>query len=328
MQLSVYLSWLCLEQHPLLRVLRAVLKSRLPMTFMGLSCILEGIVALMQTTARTTLPAVSAASDFYSAYSCCVVARQPRFWNILSEVKRLVQVMEDIPGEKVWADSARRNIAVIFKSVFVTAVVMLGCILADMLLSDEPMLSLWPFVPHAGSWGLLVRSMFWGAASTVCCVTLFHVLVPLICVTTTVTAMHHALAQHLLDSTGKTPEVVRDVVRLHQQLRHETLNLVDFFATNLVHILACSFVDAVLSVLSYFSQELSDSSLALKRCAYAAATGGAVTLAEARALQLVILAASRPPALGCRGLGRLSLANAGRALRQAYSMVNVLSSKF
>ncbi|KAE8741702.1 Odorant receptor 6 [Frankliniella occidentalis] len=135
-------------------------------------------------------------------------------------------------------------------------------------------------------------------------------------------------------------------------MRHETLNLVDFFAANLVHILASSFANTFLAVvqllindvtnttyvmllpvvviflqLSYFSQELSDSSLTLKRCAYAAATGGAVTVAEARALQLVILAASRPPALGCRGLGRLSLANAGRALRQAYSLVNVLSSK-
>ncbi|KAE8741703.1 Odorant receptor 4, partial [Frankliniella occidentalis] len=248
MQLSVYLSWLCLEQHPLLRVLRAVLKSRLPMTLMGLSSIFEGTVALLQTTARTTVPAVSVASDFYSAYSCCAVACQPRFWNILSEVKRLVQVMEDIPGEKVWADSTCGHIAIVCKGFFATAVLMLGCVLADMLLSDEPMLSLWPFVPHVGSWGVLVGRLFWGISTTVCGATLSHVLVTLMCVTTTVTGMHHALAQRLLDSTGMTPEVVRDVVRLHQQLRHETLNLVDFFATNLVHILACSFVDAVLSV--------------------------------------------------------------------------------
>ncbi|KAE8741704.1 Odorant receptor 5, partial [Frankliniella occidentalis] len=204
--------------------------------------------ALMQTTARTAVPAVSVASDLYSAFSCSVVARQPRFWNILSEMRRLVQVMEDIPGEKAWVDSTRGHIAILSKGFFANAFLVLVCVLADMLLSDKPMLSLWPFVPHAGSWGVLVGRLFWGTSATVCVATLSHVLVTLMCVTTTVTGMHHALARRLLDSTGMTPEVVRDVVRLHQQLRHETLNLVDFFAVNLVHILASSFANTFLAV--------------------------------------------------------------------------------
>ncbi|KAE8743713.1 Odorant receptor 20 [Frankliniella occidentalis] len=79
--------------------------------------------------------------------------------------------------------------------------------------------------------------------------------------------------------------------------------------------------------LSYLSQELSDSSLRLEGSAFRAATDSKTRLAEARALVLVMLAASRPPALSCKGLGWLSLPSAKEALQQLYSVINVLKSK-
>ncbi|XP_052125728.1 uncharacterized protein LOC127749864 [Frankliniella occidentalis] len=151
-----------------------------------------------------------------------------------------------------------------------------------------------------------------------------------------------------------TPEAVRDLVLAHERLRRLTLDLTDFFATNLTHLLVCPFCNSLVATvelvsagnavsvhtiglllpvvviflqLSYFSQELSDASLALQWSAFRLATGGGVALAEVRALRLVMLAAGRQPALSCKGLGRLSLEAARLAFRQFYSTVNVLRSR-
>ncbi|KAE8746325.1 Odorant receptor 24, partial [Frankliniella occidentalis] len=78
---------------------------------------------------------------------------------------------------------------------------------------------------------------------------------------------------------------------------------------------------------SYLSQELSDSSASLARSAYHAATGGSVSLPEARALALVMLTASATPALRITGVGRLSLAAAGEAMGKVWRVVSLLRDK-
>ncbi|XP_052125627.1 uncharacterized protein LOC127749839 [Frankliniella occidentalis] len=81
--------------------------------------------------------------------------------------------------------------------------------------------------------------------------------------------------------------------------------------------------------LSYLSQELSDASLRLQRSAFTAATGFATTsVTEARLLLVLIVASSRTPALSCKGLGRLSLAAAGKASRDFYQCVSVLGKRY
>ncbi len=86
-------------------------------------------------------------------------------------------------------------------------------------------------------------------------------------------------------------------------------------------------VAAIFIPLSYLSQGLSDSSGRFQQAAYHAATASS-SLREARALNTAMLVAGKRPALRCNGLGKLSLRGAAGALRQFYSAVNMLGSRF
>ncbi|KAE8740344.1 Odorant receptor 12, partial [Frankliniella occidentalis] len=293
-----------------------------------------------------------ALTSCYSANVALTVIRQMRYWNILREIKCLAEVLEDDLAEEVWVARTRRNI-ILFSSINLTFGISLGVsiTLRFIISGDNTLLLLWPFVPYTGSWGLTIAQLVTGVCCPLLSITISIVVTALGCTTSTVTGLHHALAQCLIATA--TPEAVRNGAKLHQRLRRVTLDLTEFFAGNLAHVMASSFSHSSLAIvqviasqemtsttffqlfrvlvvflwLSFLSQELSDSSLRLQRSAYLAATGSGTALAEARALNLVMLAASRPPALTCKGLGTLSLSSAGHVLRQLYSVINVLKKQ-
>ncbi|KAE8749043.1 Odorant receptor 9 [Frankliniella occidentalis] len=356
MRLSVYFSWMCLEGGHLQRFMLKAFRSVLLWLYLGLCVVLAWCKVLQKSVSfQTTTKTLSCFSSCYSGFVALTVIRQTRFWAMLHEIKSLVQDLEeDEAAEKVWVARTRRIIVVfscqtVTLSIFTAASVVLHFTISG----DDTMVYLWPFVPYAGSWGVYVARLVTGVGVSLIVLTISFVVITLGCTTSAATGMHHALAQGLLLEAA-TPEVVGNAVALHQRLRRVTLDMTDFFAANLAHVMASSFfhssaaliqvlasgvmtsttvflllrVVVVFLQLSYLSQELSDSSLLLQGSAYRAATSRGTGPAEARALVLVMLAASRTPALSCKGLGRLSLASAGRAFRQLYSVVNVLKSRY
>ncbi|XP_052124175.1 uncharacterized protein LOC127749563 [Frankliniella occidentalis] len=224
----------------------------------------------------------------------------------------------------------------------------------DTLFSEEPVVPLWPFVPHAGAWGGLFGRLFYGACMLIWLPPGLCVILALIISTAVPAGLHHALAQRLefTVASSKALDVVQDVVAKHRRLRLLTHGLTGYFSAKLAHIQCASFISTVFALISvvcddvsftmvllllpivndflqfsYLSQELSDSSVSLATSAYYAATGGCVSLPEARALALVMRTASTTPALRCRGVGRLSLAAAGEALGKLWKVVSLLRDK-
>ncbi|XP_052120431.1 uncharacterized protein LOC127748905 [Frankliniella occidentalis] len=278
--------------------------------------------------------------------------RQTRFWAILHKIRSLVQTMESYPGDKGWEDHTRREIRRFFAGIIVMAVFISGSVWLSLILTGTSILPLWPFVPYAGPFGVYLAWLFYDVVSVLIILgAISFVVTALVCVTCTAAGLHYALAQRI--ATNETPEVVKDVVLMHQQLRDVARDLITLFDGNLAHIMASSFCNSLFATiqvlandvtsstfalllpvvviflqLSHYSQELFDSSLKLQRAAFHAATGGTVAFLEARALNLVILVAGTPPTLHCKGLGQLSLADAGKAFRQFYSTVSVLGPKY
>ncbi|KAE8741334.1 Odorant receptor 17 [Frankliniella occidentalis] len=352
MRLSVYLSWVFLENVPVQRFLFKLFTSRVSGMFMGLNSVFMIITALQNSsTLQTVLLPVSNVFDCYSAFTCLSVSRQARFWSILRKILRLVNVMEATLGEKVWMDNTKRIIGMFCATTLSYAIFVFSSLWTELFLSGTSLYISWPFEPYLGSWGEHVGQVYYNFVhlSLVClCVVWMYTAVG--CATCTSAGLHHALAQYLISNV--TPRTTENAVKMHQQLRLVTLDMVDFFAGNLAKIMAHSFCNAVIATiqvlanevssgtfvnliavsllftsLCFFSQMLSDASLALQTCAYRAATSG-VQLPEAHALALVMLAAGRPPALRCRGLGRLNLAAAGDAFRRLYSVISVLGTKY
>ncbi|KAE8751696.1 Odorant receptor 18 [Frankliniella occidentalis] len=277
--------------------------------------------------------------------------RRGRERAILHEMVGLVRAIEDGPGDKEWVGRARRmnNVFGAVLLTCVTSTVVTVCV--DMAVTGEPFFALWPLVPGLGAWGRRAAAVLSAVAVPHIAVGYLYLFVGLVWFISIATWLHHALALRLV--SDPCPEVVGEVVAHHRRLRRLALAMTDLFAGNLAYIHAGSAVNSVLVTmellahgltpatvvllltlianflqLSYFSQELSDASLRLRGAAYRAAVGGSVRLPDAKALALVALTAGRPPAVSFRGLGRLSLANAGTALRQFYSVINVLGPRF
>ncbi|KAE8737635.1 Odorant receptor 2 [Frankliniella occidentalis] len=320
--------------------------------FMGLCAVFMTGTALQRLDSLETARApISNLSSCYSSSACLAVIRQGRLSALLLELKSLVQAAEAGRGEKKWTDRTLRGVTMFATVTVPMAVLVFASLCADMLLADEPQLPLWPFVPHAGAWGVSCGRMFWGCWFLLAVCSVFYTVTALCLCAAAAAGLHDALALRLLVQGGATPEEVRDVVRIHMHLRSTVLDLTDYFAGNLVHILASSFCNSLFATvqvvggdanattlallipvvnvflpLSHFSQKMSDASRSLARSAYHAATDG-VELREARALLLVMLAAGRPPALRCRGLGRFNRASARNVFRQFYAAVNMLGPK-
>ncbi|XP_052124014.1 uncharacterized protein LOC113209537 [Frankliniella occidentalis] len=272
----------------------------------------------------------------------------------MRELRSLVQVMKADPGEKPWAVHTRRT-SVVLSAISTTYIVVLYVQMClDLLFSEEPFVPLWPFVPYAGAWGALFGRLFYVVCILVWLPTTVCLVVVLILSLAVPTGLYHALAQRLrvTDAPGRTLDLVQDVVAKHRRLRLVTHGLTRYFSAKLAHMQIASFITTIFAFISvicgdvsfttavflfpivsdflqysYLSQELSDSSASLARSAYHAATGGSVSLPEARALALVMLTASATPALSCRGVGRLSLAAAGEALGKVWKVVSLLRDK-
>ncbi|KAK3925111.1 Putative odorant receptor 65b [Frankliniella fusca] len=247
-------------------------------------------------------------------------------------------------------DRAHRSAEMFFTAQVVVSIPSLVGLFYDMAVHDWYFTPLWPLVPLAGDWGRYVA----GASSVLVLLytttALGHVFHALLAVSGALAGMHHVLAARL--EALLSPEEVAEVVSLHRHVRRLTLELSDFFAGNLVHLMCCTFVNSVIASLqvlsndvsavtfgmwlgvaitfaplAYASQEVSDASLALSTAAYHAATSGLVTLGEARALLMLMRVADNTPALRCRGVGRLSLPGSSHAVNQYYSVINTLRTK-
>ncbi|KAE8738506.1 Odorant receptor 13 [Frankliniella occidentalis] len=348
MRLYVYLSWMCLGEGPLQRFVLRIFKSRL---FLGLPASGTIATAVEQTSSlQTATRPISILGSCYSAFASLAMMRRERFWNMMHDMKSLVQIMEAAPGEQAWVAGTRKSILRFAAGNLMLWLATVGSALVGAVLHPERVVPSWPFVPLAGTLGFYIARLSYIVSVFVITVPIGFVVTSLGCVTATATGLHHGLAQSL--DTATSPEKVRDVVKVHQQLRHITVDLTDLCADNLGHILVSSFCHSLIAILqvlandttsftfaqllrvvivflqlSHLSQELSDASLVLQTAAYQAASGGSVSLSEARALHLAMLTSSRQPALTCKGLGRLSLANAGKAFNHLYSVVNMLGPK-
>ncbi|KAE8739181.1 Odorant receptor 25, partial [Frankliniella occidentalis] len=286
----------------------------------------------------------------YAMLQLVFLVRHPGLWAQMRDLSQLVEAIEADPGGKLWVVNARRTIMVLCTVSITYNVFFFTHVTADALFAEEPVVPLWPFVPHAGAWGTHLGRLFYGACLVAWLPPSVVFTVTLILGTAVPAGLHHALARRLDDSVS--PSSVRAVVAKHMRLRQLAQGLTDFYSTRLAHIQVASFFYAVFGLInvleddvsfttvnflfplvndflqfSYLSQELSDSSASLAEAAYYASIGGSVGLHEAHALGLVMRIASSSPALHCRGLGRLSLAAAGNALGKTWKMVSVLRDK-
>ncbi|KAE8739579.1 Odorant receptor 21 [Frankliniella occidentalis] len=356
MQLTFSLSWLSLEESQLQRFVLLVMRSRLPLSFtiLFLAFVCADTVRQSATSVQAILQSINNFFFGYSMLQCVLVGRHPRLWVLMRELRSLVQAIKADPGEKPWVVHTRRT-SVVLSAISTTYVVVFYVHMCqDTLFSEEPFVPLWPFVPYAGAWGALFGRLFYGACMLVWIPTSVCVIIALILSLAVPAGLHHALAQRLrvTDAPGRTLDVVQDVVAKHQRLRLVTHGLTRYFSAKLAHIQIASFLTTIFAFISvicgdvnfttaifllpilndflqfsYLSQELSDSSASLARSAYHAATGGSVSLPEARALALVMMTASATPALRCRGVGRLSLATAGKAMSKLWKVISLLRDK-
>ncbi|XP_052133560.1 uncharacterized protein LOC127752363 isoform X2 [Frankliniella occidentalis] len=318
---------------------------------MGACVLIAATIAVRKSTSvQAAMMPITTLSSCYSGFVCLSIFRDVRFWTILQELKRLVEVMEADVCEEVWVARTRQRIVAFSLETMALAMVTAVNVLAHSFRSDDSLLPLWPFVPYAGPLGFPLARLFWGCALCTILLSINYLVIALGCATSTATGLHHALAQRLTSTASS--EVLRDAVIRHQRLRHLVMDLTDFFAGQLAPVMASSFCHSLFATLqvlsndlttttytqilrvlvvfiqlSYLSQELSDASLSLHTAAYHVASSDSVSLPEERALILVMLTASRAPALRCRGLGQLSLSSAGKVLRQFYSVVNVLGGQ-
>ncbi|KAK3917457.1 Putative odorant receptor 65b [Frankliniella fusca] len=307
---------------------------------------------------------VSHASSCYSAFAALGVMQQQRFWDILRHTRSLAGVLRRASrgADKEWIgtllefpsqerlDRAHRGAEVLGVAqalVIAPAVLGLGY---DAALHGRYFAPLWPLVPLEGAEGLYVAAANSGVALLVGGLAISCYLHAVLAVSGAAAGMLRALAARL--ETLARPAEVAEVVDLHQRVLRLTLEMSDFFAGNLAHVMCAMFVNSILASLqvlahdvsavtigmmlsaaialaplSYAGQEVSDASLALSTAAYHAATSGLVTLGEARALLMLMRAAGSTPALRCRGVGRLSLPGAGHTVRQYYSVINTLRNK-
>ncbi|KAE8736742.1 Odorant receptor 20, partial [Frankliniella occidentalis] len=123
------------------------------------SCVVLTVCNVLQKASpfsvQTTMKQMCSFSSCYSGMVALTVIRQPRFWTILHEMKRLVEVLDDDPSEKVWVVRTRRNI-VIFSYQTLTLLVFTAISVSLHLAfsgDDDAIVPDWPFVPYAGSWG-------------------------------------------------------------------------------------------------------------------------------------------------------------------------------
>ncbi|XP_052129854.1 uncharacterized protein LOC127751024 [Frankliniella occidentalis] len=212
--------------------------------YLGL-CVVLSWSKMLQTFAsfQATMKTLSGLSSIYSGFVAFRVVRQTRFWAMLHEMKSLIQVLEEEDGaaEKVWVARTRRTI-VVFSCQSITLSIAMGAsiVLHFTFSGDESMVFLlWPFMPYTGSWGVYVARLVTGVCVLLILLSILFVVIVLGCTTAAATGMHHALAQGLL--AAATPEVVGNAVALHQRLRTVTLDMTDFFAANLAHLMASSF---------------------------------------------------------------------------------------
>ncbi|KAE8743353.1 Odorant receptor 1 [Frankliniella occidentalis] len=352
MRLIEWMSWHCLEAGPLPRLVFDVMSSKLSGIFMGLCTAFVCASGMDRLGSfETAKVAIMNISSCYSANASLAVVRQGRLSSVLQELQSLVQEAEAWPGDKKWAERTLRGVAMLSTMTVSFAVLVVASLCADMGLADDPQLSLWPFVPHAGPWGAPCGRLFWGCWTLLAVFTICYVVASFWLCAAAAAGLHDALGLRLLAPGGATAEEVRDVVATHRKLRLAVLELTEYAAGKLVHVLSSSFCSSLFATvlvlggdasaatlsllvpafvvflpLAHYSQEMSDASLSLARSAYHASTDG-VEHREARALLLVMLAAAKTPALRCRGLGRFGRASMRHVFNQFYTAVNTLGSK-
>ncbi|KAE8736547.1 Odorant receptor 11, partial [Frankliniella occidentalis] len=207
--------------------------------YLGL-CVVLSWCKVLQTFAsfQVAMKALSGFSSCYSGFVAFTVVRHTRFWAMLHEMRSLIQVLEeDGAAEKVWVARTRRTIVVFSCQSITLSMSMAASIAFHFTFSgDDTMVFLWPFVPYAGSLGVYVARLVTGVGVLLILLGILFVVIVLGCTTAAATGMHHALAQGLL--AAATPEVVGNAIALHQRLRNVTLDMTDFFAANLAHLLA------------------------------------------------------------------------------------------
>ncbi|KAK3925112.1 Putative odorant receptor 71a [Frankliniella fusca] len=308
-------------------------------------------LALGQYSIEDGVIYASYTSSCYSIFASYSVLQQERYWDILRQTRSLVGVLQQASREvdKELDQSHRGAARIGVGQAFAATAVFVGLAI-DAAVHDRYFTPLWPLIPLAGDWGRYAAAASSNFTLVIGAIAFSAVVNAVLTVSGVLAGMHRVLAARL--EALAHPDEVAEVVRLHRDVRRLTLELSDFFAGNLVHVMCCTFIASVIATLqvlandvsgttfgmmlsvaitfaplAYASQEVSDASLELSTAAYHAATSGLVTLGEARALLMLMRVADSTPALRCRGVGRLSLPGAGHTVSQYYSVIQTLRNK-
>ncbi|KAE8751724.1 Odorant receptor 26 [Frankliniella occidentalis] len=361
MSLTNYLSWQLQEIRPFQRFLYLVLSSRIFGYWTVLLTLAVAVCIPSYPSLREATLSILWTESFSSTIVGLGLMRRPHFWDMIRRMQELVAAaLADDDDDRVgtvgkrsqekWAVLMRRNVIWSSGALLCVGTMIIVSMWLRVLVTLKPLCAIWPLYPHAGPAAEPFASLFTATfiALPVCCVG--FLVAALSFLTCSAAGLHHALAQRLTES--RAPKDTYRVIAMHQKVRQLSIEFTEFFDGSMAQLMAGPIGNSLLATLqvlandvdvntfsqifvvvvtllqvSYLSQELSDSSYALRRVAYQVGVE-ARTLAEARALRLVILVAGRTPALSCKGLGRLSLPAAGRVIREFYSAVSVLGPRY
>ncbi|KAK3917354.1 Odorant receptor 67c, partial [Frankliniella fusca] len=303
--------------------------------------------------------------SYFSTIVALGLMRREIFWDYVHRMQCLVQtmggnekalsvctawyVLQDGPK---WARVMRRNVIWSSGALLCVATMIIVSMWLRVLVTGRPLCPTWPL--YAYPWAVRLEMILTGVFIMVPVCTVGFLVAALSFLSCSAAGLHHALAHQLHERARErgAPGDAMDVIRMHQRVRGLTLEFTEFFAGSMVQLMAGPIGNSLLATLqvlandidentfsqifvvivtllqvSYLSQELIDSSLALKQAAYTTAAS-ARSPREARDLVMLIMVTARPPALSTKGLGRLSLPMAGKVIREFYSAVNVLGPRY